>query len=167
MKERPIIFSGPSVRAILDGRKTQTRRIVKAPKGMSAEFAGVDFACPYGCPGDRLWVRETHSFYDRECRKPYYQADIDDWEPGGWRSPIFMPRWASRITLEITDVRVQRVQEITEAEAKAEGVHCAVNGSNRLAFATLWDSVNAKRGFSWADNLWVWAITFWRVEDQQ
>ena len=149
MKERPIIFSDPSVRAILDGRKTQMRRVLRRqpPAGCTNftfekfpyhddEFRtgwydnfGNYYRCPYGCPGDRLLVRDIYS-----------------------------------ITLEITDVRVQRVQEITEAEAKAEGVHCTVNGSNRLAFATLWDSINIKRGFSWADNPWVWAITFRRVE---
>jgi hypothetical protein len=115
---------------------------------------------------------------------------VDDLNPGGWRSPIFMTRAASRITLEITDVRVQRVQEITEADAMAEGVKCEWydddgtpasgcwwdyerkcwsgafenHAEARGSFRTLWDSINAKRGYPWADNPWVWVITFRRVE---
>ena len=129
---RRLIFSGPSVRAILDGRQTQTRRVVKAPKGMSAEFAGVGFACPYGCPGDRLWVRTSRI----------------------------------SITLEIIDVRVQRVQQISPADADAEGyppgtepMDVGAMERNRLAwFAGHWDSINAKH--PWDDNPLVWVITF-------
>lgn len=138
---KPIIFSGPMVRAIIEGRKTQTRRIVKQPE----YFGCVTGDCthdrqvecdqfivdqsPYGKPGDRLWVRETWGGDDL-CGYAY-RADHPDWprfqgdgeQPSGpWRSPIHMPRPASRLTLEITDVRVQRVQDISEEDAKAEGV---------------------------------------------
>ena len=174
MKERPIVFSGPSVRAILDGQKTQMRRAIRRqpPSGCTTftfeKFRYDDdefrtgwydnfdnyYRCPYGCPGDRLWVRET----------AYYQpADVDDLNPGGWRSPIFMTRAASRITLEITSVRVQRVQEISVEDICAEGLPPEAVGPFDL-FAFHWDSINAKRGYPWADNPWVWAIAFRRVE---
>lgn len=153
--DRPILFSGQMVRAILEGRKTQTRRMVKheLPPNLTehfpypnvqhgylhfSQFADRDFPwwkycikCPYGKPVDRLWVRET--FYDDICPRNdqdregiYYRADGDpefeDRTPIPWKPSIFMPRWASRITLEITEVRVQRLQEISFEDCLAEGI---------------------------------------------
>ncbi|MEQ1751860.1 MAG: hypothetical protein ABL974_20730, partial [Prosthecobacter sp.] len=157
MKECPILFSGPMVRAILDGRKTQTRRIVKPQPSYLVESKCSTYAtslvdrhgdlypglaafgvyseeeawpCPYGQPGDRLWVRETHR-YDgldpniaKQMRDPktvQHRSDADD-EFVKWLPSIHMPRWASRITLEIVSVRVERLQDITEADAIAEGI---------------------------------------------
>lgn len=203
MKERPIIFSGPMVRAILAGRKTQTRRIVKPqPNSMGASgwhwngwrwqdhpgttLRGPDEECPYGQPGDRLWVRETHAIYgDREQHVIHYRATHQS-EGSGWKPSIHMPRWASRITLEIASVRAERLQEISEEDAKSEGarrfdelpsVHpfgqdarwsmgspsstdqCLTNA--RFAFANLWESVNGPS--SWDANPWVWVIEFNRA----
>ena len=220
MTERPIIFSGPMVRAILDGRKTQTRRAVK-PKYPIEFFGGKgeegdprcwgygpcddgtwalldnrdgdseswQIPCPYGVSGDRLWVRETwglHRDYERVYetdKKPcvgflgYLATDDDDSCPktiiNRWRPSIHMPRWASRITLEVVEVRVQRVQDISEADAVAEG--CRQHESAilsravgyRATFRELWDSLNANRGHGWATNPWVWAITFKRLEGER
>lgn len=227
-KERPILFSGPMVRAILDGRKTQTRPLVKPqPKAHACEggwpqhmdrmedgswclYCGAcgwsgGWRCPYGVPGDRLWVREsvllsadrdghwaTYSATPRTC-KDYSGAvwDIPNDQPtptadelvasGEWRRrpSIHMPRWASRITLEVTDLRVQRVQETTESDARAEGIIerdtpdefsersvVARDGKRYLsvgsAWAALWDAINGKRA-PWSSNPWVWAVTFRRV----
>lgn len=205
MTERPILFSAPMVRAILDGRKTQTRRVMKPqpvpnPSGghwwscaAARSMLGVeDFlqdrrdwtiagcASPYGC--GTLWVRETFcpmgpsrpagywtdpKWKGREC---FYASDNDRplWA-GKWRPSIFMPRALSRITLAVTDVRVQRVQSMTQEDAVDEGCegHHGKNGGmfvNPLeAYAALWDSLNAKRGFGWESNPWVWAITFRRL----
>lgn len=153
VKERPILFSGPMVKAILAGKKTQTRRLVKAPRGSEPSHAGVDFGCPYGQLFDRLWVRESWqcNHADQDRSKVNYRADGRDrllWTPS-----IHMPRWASRITLEVTDVRVQRLQDISEEDAKAEGAE------GREAFASLWDAINGNRA-SWASNPWTWAIGF-------
>jgi len=208
-KERPILFSSTMVRAIIDGRKTQTRRVVK----LDAELRGRGCAslegswwdpsfggrlkvpgphetthrlfCPYGLPGERLWVRETWqhedgSCDDHKCGQPthiYHKATESFPESIRWRPSIFMPRWASRITLEVTSVRVERVKEISEEDAEAEGVkrgscNCtnwAVCGyslsSYRLAYSKLWESINAKRGFGWDKNPWVWVIEFKRVTE--
>lgn len=196
MKERPILFSGDMVRAILDGRKTQTRRVVKPqPKNKIYHlepFGGITFnpgmwtdnemfyQSKYGISGDRLWVREAWRvariyndrpprdvpsgasiWYESEGDAPYY---FDD---GRYRHARFMPRWASRILLEITDVRVERVQEITRADAIAEGcVQRHDNGgwfSPEVEFVELWDSINAAIGFGWDANPWVWVISFRRV----
>lgn len=200
-KEKPILFSAPMVRAILDGRKTQTRRVLSRLSGLGAvtcfegsETTGYDWAlrdkrdmwnefrndelmsrCPHGTSGDRLWVRETWGLHDTqpsdgpENATVYYRAtdgDSHELRHQLWRPSIFMPRWASRITLEITDVRVQRVQEITEEDAIAEGSQCSgvpASLTNRGAFAKLWDKINAKRGYGWDANPWVWAISFKRV----
>ncbi len=197
--EHPIIFNGEMVRAILGGRKTQTGRVIKLPehdllggeyrlewdddadcgdgtyrgcllwhcdqKGGDPEVLG----CPFGYPGDRLWVRETFSLPllepcyrgERDCPQVVYAADgHTDW-PTRNRPSIHMPRWASRIDLEITDVRVERVQEISLDDCVAEGVidpRCA--GRSTANFAALWDSINAKRGFGWEANPWVWVIEF-------
>lgn len=206
LAERPILFSGPMVRAILEGRKTQTRRVIKPQPttddglvlvgrgGAEREFwddkgisfnEGHDRYCPYGQPGDRLWVRETFRLRADQDHKPPTQ---DWWKSGAWyeadgncepsgcaggagkkRSSIHMPRWASRITLELTDVRVQRVQKISDEDIESEGM-----SFNELAqafqpsmprehFQVLWDLLNAKRGFGWDTNPWVWALTFRRV----
>ncbi len=155
-------------------------------------------SCPYGVPGDRLWVRETfycdHSDYPTAPRRELlplmeYRADHDcsSWEAGcpcrdengrgSWRPSIFMPRWASRITLEVTEVRVQHVQDISEEDAKAEGVNLTetidgtVNGEPariafmeaKYAFAVLWNSINEKRGHGWQTNPWCWCVSFKRV----
>lgn len=199
------------IRAIVDGRKTQTRRIFRPenmeirphPKcgfyyetfrkqqGEMISTGGGPFIAtawnhyfPYGQPGDQLWVRETFKLCESTRadghRAPLYRATSIVEDDIKWKPSIFMPRWASRMTLEITEVRVERVQEISEADAMAEGV--ASNGreadkgrqfqdynrksefcsfiSARSSFRSLWDSINAKRGFGWNVNPWVWAITF-------
>lgn len=218
--ERPIIFSAPMVRAILEGRKTQTRRAVRhQPPDIAGlyfedrgglwwaymppgEPAAVDpYRCPYGLPGDRLWVREQWrpwwdddlycciQYRDMSVRKPdieddatgYKFADDCDKAPEiKWKSPIFMPRWASRITLEITGIRVERVQEISEDDARAEGISegcgndvescamdncrldigCPAEMTYRKGFREAWNTINAHRGFSWDANPWVWVIEF-------
>ena len=209
MKEIPILFKGDMVRAILEGRKTQTRRICKPrfdDKKPCEHFAPVEYdvgpsmerhcehgsestPCPYGVVGDRLWVRETwahndswyscvpewksewkNCFKDGECTWVDYRATmteqqkqeyIDD--PWKWQPSIFMPRWACRIMLEVTGVRVERVQEITMYDARDEGcTGCAVAGAV-AEYAELWDSINAKSGFGWDVNPWVWVVEFKRV----
>jgi hypothetical protein len=203
MKERPILFSGPMVRAILDGSKTQTRRTFKgttehkgpySPAYMEAhqQASGWGSICPYGIPGNQLWVRETwqHNIgngppiiyrADHGAAQSVYEADLATgaWKVAvsGWRPSIFMPRIASRILLEITDVRVQRLQEISEGDARAEGVSdggCLSCGNPepcgcgspqpdaRDGFAWLWQSIHGPA--SWDANPWVWAITFRRLE---
>lgn len=212
MKERPILFQGDMVRALLDGSKTQTRRMCKPQPVADARFSGgyfipgkgkggvqisveapyVGIACPYGKPGDRLWVREawrTLNVHDhvppRELTgaKVSYDASTLRTEPSIWwgkkRPSIFMPRWASRITLEITDVRVERLQDISEADAEAEGCdRLTWDGTQGPAdlidwplktvdrpwangYALLWESINGDD--SWAANPWVWAVSFRRL----
>lgn len=206
MKERPILFSGPMVRAILDGRKTQTRRIMKpqptydgfwwSHKGYSCggekqfrDGLPMFVGCPYGKVGDRLWVRETccsdgwsvHYLADNDHRE-FGETRYDDviklhHYSGGFSRQvpsIHMPRWASRITLEITGVRVERLNEISEADAYSEGVNIpsgqsfASNGNPELrnearcAFQSLWNSINGPE--SWAANPFVWVIEFKRIE---
>lgn len=251
MKERPILFTGEMVKAILEGRKTQTRRVQpltaktvlcaaqrKIGFEFNAELARRDYPvkgmprlcvpvrhpketwikledcgceilyCPYGGPGDMLWVRETWSVADHDFGTPptawlidYKATDTCEWQnpPKGtlplWaerigtagidfdpkcRPSIFMPRWASRITLQILSVRVERVQEISEEDAKAEGSYlgrcdcslmknytemftltwCHIHGQE---FKTLWDSINSKRGFGWEKNPWCWVVEFKRI----
>lgn len=178
MKARPILFSAPMVRALLDGRKSQTRRVVK-PRDYAwmDEHQGLrepDNAerCPYGKPGDRLWVRETWA----DCGGYFRYAATDDiHELRKKRSPIFMPRVASRITLEITDVRVERLQDISEADARAEGAKSMdiVSGRQTLDpnsrqgscvshYRTIWESINGIE--SWPLNPWVWVLVFRRLE---
>lgn len=174
MKERPIIFSAPMVRAILSGAKTQTRRVVK-PIHMAtvgAEQFPILAICPYGRPGDRLWVRETWKHIEGGAIYDASGGTIDAFDPetiyradrpnryGPWMSPIHMPRWASRITLEITDVRVERLQDISEDDAYAEGVKHSEHGgiTARDGFQRLWESINGAG--SWDTNPWVWVIEF-------
>ncbi len=182
MKERPIIFSTPMVRAILDGRKTMTRRVMKPqpedyPYHHGLAVYRVAKKCPYGVPGDLLWVRETWATTEQAGVHPsdaemVYRATDPDWETmegWQWRPSIFMPRWASRLTLRITSVRAERVQDITEEDARAEGFKDVVGkyargDEARIWFAELWDIINAARGFGWDTNPWVWVIGFERVQ---
>lgn len=197
MKSRPILFSGPMVCALLDGSKTQTRRIYKNRKHPDAgcDMAAnelvrepqhvIDRICPYGQPGDRLWVRETfqgpmwfgddkpvNSHTQKYC---YYKADgdgapeymdADDNLVCRWKPSIHMPRWASRITLEITGVRVERLRDISDDDSLAEGIYPTKTGlypgSPRAAYEELWGSINGPG--SWAYNPFVWVIEFRRVE---
>lgn len=205
MKERPIPFGAPMVRALLAGTKKQTRRVVKLRNGQYMPpskrkdpnaWMQMLRLCPYGQPGDRLWVREHWRTY----------ASLDDIPPraiapgagvqyeasgsnvigaeslhgmGKFRPGMFMPRWASRILLEITAVRVERLQDISEADARAEGIAAfdvAFAGDKRRdpltqqhptvrfadAFCDLWQSINGEQ--SWHENPWVWVIEFERVK---
>jgi hypothetical protein len=183
MKERPILFSGAMVQAILGGSKTQTRRAVnnKHIGSLEASLNLDEFAkkvCPYGTIGDRLWVRETWADIGYAMfTSPYYvyRATDPEWDENeswrGWKSPIFMPRIASRITLEIVDIKVERVQDISEQDAIAEGVEfdqyseppSPCDGIRAFhAYAKLWDSINGKT-YPWDSNPWVWTVVFKRV----
>jgi hypothetical protein len=200
MKEQPILFSAPMVRAILDGSKTQTRRVVKPQLGglphpqarcpgswdWIGDFdhgcgMGIDsthcfgsIACPYGKPGDQLWVRE--------CISKPYPADVAAENFTGfykasnesrnvrWTPSIHMPRWASRITLEITGVRVERLNSISEGDAMDEGAgsllaeHEYLDGNPdqyRRCFEILWESINGLG--SWNLNPYVWVVEFKRL----
>jgi len=199
MKERPIIFNGEMVRAILDGRKTETRSVINPQPVSPGDGAYFDayngcpqwnwwstdnkqyltqiIKCPYGKPGDRLWVREKFRYegHDDVC----YAVGCDcgmEAQKGekGWKPSVHMPRWASRITLEITDVRAERVQEITYDAAIAEGVkyieHIDEGGHWESAgfqtdtpveaFMELWNSINKARGYGWDLNPFVWVGKF-------
>lgn len=212
MKERPVIFNGEMVRAILDGRKTQTRRAVSDRHLHLIDIAsqvgecyplesGIDHAnsqsyyrehCPFGQVGDRLWVRETFAAFDADWKHPgkphdlkdgpwpnvVYPASVAKIPDGTCRPSIHMPRWASRITLEITAVRVERLNDISEEDAKAEGVKPAGEmlpdypdtfltpkgdfATAKVAFQRLWQSIYGEE--SWGANPWVWVIEFRRVE---
>ena len=198
MKERPIIFSAPMVRAILAGAKTQTRRIVK-PLHMAtvdAEQFPILALCPYGSPGDRLWVRETcraEAIDDEGLCGVRYVADgqfmpiantreaSDRWVQlysyrgmeGATVPPIHMPRWASRITLEIADVRVERLQDISGMDAKREGVsvpaYIPKDGADldyaRRGFRRLWEEIHG--GGAWEKTPWVWVLEFKKLEQQE
>lgn len=181
MTDRPILFSGPMVRAIIEGRKTQTRRVLKPLPRRTIFFnpqtAGAhQFRDPCFAPGDRLWVRETwtarmeHGWTIADARSRMYReeilykADGDDSIDGWWPS-IHMPREFSRLTLIVTDVRVQRLQDITLGDICAEGLAASIYDFKPVqrgfdAFAHLWESLNAKRGAGWDANPWVSAVTF-------
>lgn len=197
MKERPILFSAPMVRAILAGTKTQTRRIMKPQPSAGVRYSiagtttledghGAPIRAVYGAPGDRLWVKETARLdaghmgrWPAEPVSTSYVADdapcvIDAWP---WKrrvlSAIFLPRGASRLTLEVTGVRVERVQDISEADAKAEGVvpfpldlegDCWTDGTHRAAYNWLWNEINGWNPNSWVANPWVWVVEFKRVD---
>jgi len=159
MKERPILFKGEMVRAVLDGSKTETRRVVRPnDQGRTwQDINEVEHVCPYGVPGDHLWVRETWCF-DELTQSPLYRADYEPDElKGEWKPSIHMFRKYSRILLEVTEVAVERVREITVAGIRNEGLR---GQSLSLQWIDLWDSINEKRGFSWLVNPWVWVVSF-------
>lgn len=217
MKERPILFSAPMVRVLLDGSKTQTRRICKPAQlyGLSHvievpdpqergqvyngshfgdEEGDVQFACPYGGRGDRLWVREAFARIDGQTR-PWIETDYRATYQHGdrlgdtlgikkrWTPSIHMPRHASRITLEVTGVRVERLGDISEADAIAEGIKTiqvggdgqvrwlnymapeskvAAFGDPRRSFWSLWEAINGRESYD--ANPWVWVISFKREQ---
>ena len=201
MKERPIIFNAEMIRALLDGRKTMTRRPVM-PQPFSDNPAGAEYIglnvhnehiwypagpiseadelayekddglrkCPFGVKGDRLWVQEKHFVLsvgnmDGTGREIIYSATHPEF-PYGWEPAVSMPRWASRITLEVTGVRVERLQDITHKDALKEGVEYNVSmrdGAPIPRFRKLWDSIYANRGLCWDANPWVWVGEFERV----
>lgn len=246
-KERPILFSGEMVRAVLDGRKTQTRRVMLPRPGKNQHMhnpplygTGVStnkgqygvlmceeitsnitltqhFKCPYGAPGDRLWVRETFAYitdsfaiaqgvrYKADHVDKFFKADGNLIPDGAtvfnslsheypdivkYRPSIHMPRWASRIQIEVVDVRVERVQDISEEDAIREGISAVDSSGNDInpieyeyrkwfknyetgefsfidpvaSFWSLWNSINEKRGFGWDTNPWVWVVEFRRVK---
>lgn len=182
MKERPILFNAPMVRALLDGTKTQTRRIADdligfAGSGQPLTVRGgapCEYVCPYGKPGDRLWVREAwkaHSTLDhmppRDIPKTcvWYPADSGYMPGSRSRQSIHMPRWASRITLGITSIRVERLHDISRGDAMAEGcpfTNMAEGPNPRQWYADLWGQINGPG--SWDLNPWVWVVEFKRVE---
>lgn len=193
MEERPILFSGEMVRAILNGQKTQTRRIVnqkyiplveavlKANGKWVFDTFDYELNTPYGIPSDRLWVRETWATDAPsvdECRRshgdamgglyhPYYKATANQFDIDSlrWRPSIHMPRWASRITLEITDVRVERLLDITMVDAIAEGWDALSQVSDAGPYgwySELWESINGPG--SWCKNPWVWVINFKKIQ---
>ena len=212
MKERPILFSSPMVRAILDGRKTQTRRVIRVqPCVINGVFthhkrgpvweSGKPDVCPHGQFGDLLYVKEATWIWCRKAadgktktgrdkfryyphgrevryyadcagkpeRQPYAEPNMV-WK---YKTARFMPRWSSRIQLEITEVRAERVAAISETDAMDEGV--GISGADypqwdgdpdqyRKLFRERWNIINETRGWSWAANPWVWAITFKRIK---
>lgn len=232
MRERPILFSGAMVRAIMAGKKTQTRRVFR--DSVSSDCCGFrdwgdgmwsqmfrykdepealpkswTHKSPYGEPGDGdvLWVRETWrigcdywtphgNWKDGAAAEIQFQADdkrkcmpcnreqLQWWHQKrrpGWKPSIHMPRWASRLTLLVEDVRVERVQEISDGDAIAEGISKTRLGlyevgnpcggmfrctKPRDVFMQLWDSINAKRGYGWKENPWVWVVTFSVIEQE-
>lgn len=205
--ERPILFNAEMVRAVLEGRKTVTRRVVKPqPTDRADEILcdmndvwreytkigelpdGRAMKCPYGAPGDRLWVRETwQTFKELDDAKPsdfkawdiHYPADHTVQQIGckrlrpelfGKKRPsIFMPRWASRILLEVVSVKVERVQEMTPRKAWEEGFRCGCMspvpecGGNLEKFHMLWDELYKFKGLGWNLNPWVWVVEFKRI----
>lgn len=191
MRERPILFNGADVRAILAGQKTQTRRVLKMPHGYWETspngLVPIPAGCPFGRPGDRLWVREAHAIFpthgqhraDSERWGPwgglptmlsadrtqiaYFREGFDRCDPGRWRPSIHMPRWACRLVLEITAVRVERLQAISSLDVLAEGVpplEVLVQPSE-FAFRELWTST----GGDWDSNPWVWVIEFNKINE--
>ena len=166
-KEHPILFSGEMVRAILNGRKTQTRRVVTQAKMQDAteDVIGLlwragEIRCPYGTRGDSLWVRETFAIWGQFQDGPAYCYRADGDKAGiMWKPSIHMPRKASRIMLSVERIRVERLQNITEDDAAAEGIE-RNSGPYILDFARLWDQINAKRGHTWSSDPWVWVVEF-------
>jgi hypothetical protein len=171
MKEKPILFCGEMVRAIMNGTKTQTRRVIKCYPGGFFKNRN-----PY-CRGDLMWLRETWAPHPDDAGSIIFRATDLGWdEEGGikWHPSIFMRRVDSRITLEITDVRAQKVQDITAEDAYCEGIPRPIgpmfgsvevaSDNARNAFRTLWNSINSERGYGWDVNPNVWAVTFRRVK---
>lgn len=204
-RNKPILFSAPMVRAILSDAKTQTRRVVKPqpPDGFSpipfptgtgtwawqraasgrghhlhVERAGEPFRCPYGAPGDTLWVRETWRADDFDPPGTIYAADHPEAveEARGiirWRPSIHMPRARARVTLRVTSVRVERLHAITEDDARAEGIaspsvqtgpHALLGRPLATEFGALWRSINGAE--SWDANPWVWRVEFYRRDGE-
>ena len=182
MKERPILFSAPMVRAILEGKKTVTRRKIKPGLAILDPMTGKPSPslCPYGQPGDRLWVRETWADWEqgtcyradgtwsdgRQTGHPDVPSEIDRLKL--WKPSIHMKRVDSRINLEITSIVPQRLQEMMHKDALAEGVSYDVSkpdGSPMNRFIQLWDSINGKG--AWLANPWVWAVSFERITDRE
>jgi hypothetical protein len=197
MRERPIIFSGPMVKAILEGRKTMTRRPCKGQRELSNIHDFQLDCCPYGVPGDRLWVRETWKCSSMShhtptngterveygisykpdgcfpnCKTVKMERPVDNaWQKNrdGWRPSIHMPRWASRITLEITNVRVERLQEIREKDCFKEGIDFRMEMFPQInreikaqaCFQRIWNFIYGKD--AWDNNPWVWVIEFSRA----
>jgi len=232
MTEHPIIFSTPMIKAILDGSKTMTRRVIKEQSDISDQFSavrqqgikpepkpihcegdiwmwsypkeshggGMEFYCPYGQVSSRLWVRETHYLYGYWVKNGLTKTGKQKWHfkyersqgvryfdnppqricklknEHGWfkRPSIFMPRWASRITLEITGIRVERLQDITLEDAVKEGFMGYIRDETPKQsvyfcdpisdFGITWNFLNAKRGYPWSSNPWVWCIEFRRLK---
>lgn len=167
-RERPLLFSGPMVVALLNGTKTQTRRIVKWRFGFETpnEFSKEDIQrlCPHGRAGDKLWVKETFQPVQLAGEATQWRyAATDEKGLANWRPSIFMSRKASRITLEIISVKVEWLQDITDADAIAEGC-CGVSATQFGVpnFKYLWDSINGKY-FPWKSNPFVWRIEFKRT----
>ena len=206
MTERPILFNATMVRAVLAGTKTQTRRVVKpqfAKEAAPVEMPATDpiggwvvgghsgiwwcdaaanpdeaMRCPYGKPGDRLWVREAWARNANQLSDSHmdtslvYRADdkgraLDNGTEKPWTPSIHMPRWASRITLEVTGVRVERLQDISDDDAQSEGVSPSGDnwGAHKSAYERLWESINGPG--SWDLNPWVWVVEFRRLPTNQ
>ena len=188
VKERGMIFNDEMVRAILGGNKTQTRRIVEEKfygRAVAAELLAKH--CPYGQPGDRIWVRETYRVHGKatDVATLVYRASVrNSWTEQTHRVPvevcnkpvsekwtpsIHMPRWASRILLEITDVRVERLRDMSEADAKAEGASPAMykitppEAVYRVGFGDIWRSIYGQD--NWLSNPLVWVIEFKRIQE--
>lgn len=199
MNEKPILFSSEMVQAILAGRKTQTRRVIEPqPTDKEISFSGA-WRCPYGVPDDQLWVRECWrtAELDSGLDGVLYKADnhfqpIENTQAAGdlwcdahkngkygnaWRPSIYMYKWMSRIKLNVTNVRVERLNDISEADAIAEGlvswksektdaIHYGIKASDvwetdpRITYKRLWDKINSDRGYSFDSNPWVWVISF-------
>lgn len=162
-KEMGILFTGLMVLKIQSGEKTQTRRVAKTHLGANCK-PRFPWKCPYGEKGDGLWVRETWGPYEGGVIYRCDESPNCKPDGGAWKPSIFMPRWASRITLEITDVRLERLQEISELDARSEGVNPYSCETALEQFPKLWDSINAKRGYRWETNPWCWCISFNRVK---
>lgn len=200
MKERPILFNTEMVRAVLDGRKSQTRRVIKPQpdhrhrdvvfeekRNKLIEYSMisgcwnevVEHKCPYGKPGDRLWVRETWAI-DPVEKGVWFKAD-EFWTEANspkWKPSIHMPRKYSRINLEITNIRVERVNDITSYDMVREGVPDSVRQIDLfgaegdeirkikiIPFRIFWGSINKSRGYGWDVNPWVWVVEFKRIND--
>ena len=190
MKEIPILFSTPMVQAILAGNKTMTRRVIK-PQPPAGKYGGVNiynqhiiypdddsfydakyglYKCPYGQPGDKLWVQETfRESFKHAATQWEYRVDTpretDAQTPFNWSHSIHMPKSAARIWLEVVSVRVERLQDITYDDCLREGMwDFGTDVDTLAAFQELWQNLNAKRGFGWDINSWVWVVSFKRLE---